>query len=258
VFSLVRQPRWLGLLALALVLCLLFWWLGLWQWHRHFARADLNAAVEAAQSQPVQPLTQVMPDPGTLPDRAEHRRVSASGHYLADAQMLQRNADGRAGFAVITPLRLDSGGTLLVDRGFVPFSLSSADAPASDVTPPSGEVTVQVRLRAAQEGSNRAAPAGQIYSITPDEYPLSLQAPVYASYGDLVEQSPPPSDDLELPPLADIGMGPHLFYALQWWSFIAIALIGYVVLLRREAAGHEAAADRSSRSDDTPAGLSSS
>jgi cytochrome oxidase assembly protein ShyY1 len=30
-------------------------------------------------------------------------------------------------------------------------------------------------------------------------------------------------------------MGPHLFYALQWWSFIGIAAVGYVVLLRREA-----------------------
>ena len=234
-FSLVRQPRWLGLLALALVLCVAFWWLGLWQWHRHFTRAELNAAVDAAQAQPVAPLTEVMPDPRVIPAGAEYRTVSASGRYLGGQQLLLRGANGRAGFGVITPLRLDTGGTLLVNRGFVRYSLSSPDTPASDVMPPSGPVTVQARLRASEGSSDHVPLAGELDTIDPPSYPQSLEQPVYAAYGDLVTQTPAPDPALELPEPANIGMGPHLFYAIQWWSFIAIALVGYWVLLRREA-----------------------
>lgn len=234
-FSLVRRPRWLGLLALALVLCVTFWWLGLWQWHRHFTRADLNAAVDTAQALPVTPLVEVMPDPEVLPPDAEYRTVSASGHYVAAEQRLLRNANGRAGFGVITPLRLDTGGTLLVNRGFVPYSLASPNTPADDVTPPTGPVTIETRLRAPQGAPDQPPPGGQLYAIDPTSYPEALEQPVYAAFGDLAMQTPTPDPDVELPPAASIGMGPHLFYAIQWWSFIAIALIGYLVLLRREA-----------------------
>ena len=253
VFSLVRQPRWLGLLALTLLLCVLFWWLGVWQWHRHQTRSELNAAVHTAQAEPVAPLTAVMPDPTELPDGAEHRRVTATGRYLASAQLLQRNPNGRAGFAVLTPLELDSGGTLLVNRGFVEFSLTSPNAPASDVAPPTGTVHVQVRLRAPEETTDRTAPTGEVYVVNPADWPTALPGPVYVAYGDLVDQTPPPSSDLELPPPADLGLGPHLFYAFQWWSFILIALIGYVILVRREAqALSNPAGEPGPGPDDTP------
>ncbi|MFL6181503.1 MAG: SURF1 family protein [Actinomycetes bacterium] len=259
-FSLVRQPRWLGLLALTLILCVLFWWLGVWQWHRHETRSALNAAVHTAQAQPIAPLAKVMPDPHELPFGAEHRQVTASGRYLADAQLLERNPNGRAGFAVLTPMQLDAGGTLLVNRGFVPFSLTSPNTPAADVTPPSGPVHVNVRLRAPEETTDRPAPSGEVYVINPAGYPEALPDPVYVAYGDLVDQTPTPSPDLELPPPADIGLGPHLFYAIQWWCFILIALIGYVVLVRREAAAaSDPPADSESQpgSDDTPVGADS-
>jgi cytochrome oxidase assembly protein ShyY1 len=253
VFSLVRQPRWLGLLALTLLLCLLFWWLGVWQWHRHQTRSELNAAVHAAQAEPVAPLTKVMPDPSQLPEGAEHRGVTATGRYLADVQLLQRNPNGRAGFGVLTPLEIDSGGTLLVNRGLVHYSLTDPNSPASDVAPPSGTVHVEVRLRAPEETTDRAAPPGEVYAINPASYPTALPEPVYVAYGDLVDQTPAPSPDLELPPPADLGLGPHLFYAFQWWSFILIAVIGYVILLRREAqAGSDPTTTPEPGADDTP------
>ena len=251
--SLVRQPRWLGLLALALGLCVLFWWLGLWQWHRHEDRSAHNAAVRAAQAQPASPLSEVMPDPGTLPAGAEYREATATGRYVPSDQVLQRTPGGRAGFAVVTPFALDTGGTLLVNRGYVPFSRVDPNTPESDVTPPSGSVDVVVRMREPQGGDDRDAPDGQIYSIEPADYPLALPAPVYDAYGELVEQSPEPAPDIELPLASDLGMGPHLFYAFQWWSFIAIALVGYVLLLRRES---RASPNTARREDDTPVSAS--
>jgi cytochrome oxidase assembly protein ShyY1 len=243
VFSLARQPRWLAFLALTATLCVLFWWLGTWQWHRHEERSARNDAVETAQGQPVEPLTTVVPDPDQLPPGAEYRQVSATGHYVAAAQVLQRNPLGRAGFAVVTPLELDSGGTVLINRGFVNFSLTDPNTPAVDVTPPAGPVEVTMRLRVPEDASDRTAPEGQVYDIDPGSYPLLLSAPVYAAYGDLVDQTPAPTTDLELPEPADLGLGPHLFYAFQWWSFIPIAIVGLVLLLRRESKVDEARTD---------------
>jgi cytochrome oxidase assembly protein ShyY1 len=235
----------MAFIAITVGLCVLFWWLGLWQWHRHEDRSARNDAVEAAQQTPEQPLSGVMPDPASLPTGAEHRLVTATGQYLPTAQLLQRNPSGRAGFAVLTPLELDAGGTMIVNRGFVPPSTTNPNTP-SDVEglePPSGPVEVVMRLRAPQDTTNRTAPDGQVYDIDPPAYPAEVPEPFYVAYGDLVAQTPEAGSGLERPEPADLGMGPHLFYAFQWWLFIPIALVGLLLLLRREARHDQAPAD---------------
>lgn len=240
--SLVRQPRWLALVALTAVFTMLFWWLGAWQLDRHQERVTRNNQVRSALDAPVQPLTAAMPDPSQLPAGIEHRRVETEGRYLKAAQLLQRNPSGRAGFGVLTPLELASGGTLLVNRGFVRLSRTDPNAPdaAADLVPPAGEVTVIVRLRAPEISDGREAPEGQVYDIDPANATAfsqnlpGLPPPIYAAYGELVEQEPAGGTDLERPAPADLGMGPHLFYAIQWWLLIPIAVGGLVLLLRRE------------------------
>jgi len=215
-------------------MCALFWWLGTWQWGRHLERADRNAAIERAQGQEPVDLADLVPDPTDQDDSAVYRPVTASGTYLADEQVLQRNPRGRSGYEVLTPLQLDEGGTLLVDRGWVAASPTDVSAPAADVAPPDGPVRVTVRLRAAQPTSDRQAPAGQVYVIDPGSMAETLPQPVYALYGELIDQDPPPDATLELPQPSETGIGVHLFYAIQWWLFIVIALLGFGALLRRE------------------------
>jgi cytochrome oxidase assembly protein ShyY1 len=245
VLSLVRQPRWVAFIAITVCMCVLFWWLGLWQWHRHEDRSAHNDAVQAAQQTPEQPLDAVMPDPAELPPSAEHRLVGATGQYLPAAQVLQRNPSGRAGFAVLTPLVVDGGGTVIVNRGFVPPSTTNPNTPGDveGLTPPSGPVEVVLRLRASQDTTDRTAPDGQVYDIDPRAYPAELSDPVYVAYGDLVDQMPDSGSALERPEPADLGMGPHLFYAFQWWLFIPIALVGLLLLLRREARHDQGSSD---------------
>ena len=247
--SLVRQPRWIAFGVITLVLCVAFWWLGLWQWHRHEERSSHNAAVQRAQQLDPVPLAHAMPDPAELPTGAEHRPVTASGVYSASGQVLQRNPGGRAGFQVVTPLQLEGGGSLIVNRGFIAPSTTDPNQPASEVQPPAGRVEVVVRLRAAEADGDRAAPAGQIYGIDPAHYPVTLPTPVHVAYGDLVAQDPSPPADLILPPVADLGSGPHLFYAIQWWSFIPLAIIGFILLMRREARDRIAAESGEPRRD---------
>ena len=49
-------------------------------------------------------------------------------------------------------------------------------------------------------------------------------------------------------PPPPLSKGPHLSYAVQWFIFSVIALVGYPVILRRQAYGRDRSAD-----DDWPA-----
>jgi len=56
------------------------------------------------------------------------------------------------------------------------------------------------------------------------------------AYLQLVTQQPPQSGELPVPPDAPVLTdGPHLSYAIQWFSFTAIAVIGFGVVLERRA-----------------------
>ena len=243
VLALLRQPRWLGLAALTVGMCVLFWWLGTWQFGRHLERSEQNAAIERAQNADPAELDSLVPIPTDPPVTAAYRSATATGTYLADRQVLQRNPRGRSGYAVITPLALEDGGTLLVDRGWVAASPTDVNIPATDVTPPAQAVTVTVRLRAASPSSDRQAPDGQIYDIDPGGMSEGLPRPVYGLYGELIDQVPASDSPLELPEPTETGIGVHLFYAIQWWLFIVIALVGLGVLLRRETRDSERVSD---------------
>ncbi len=65
---------------------------------------------------------------------------------------------------------------------------------------------------------------------------------VYGGYADLVREQPAPRRApaaIEAPRTSE---GPHLAYAFQWFLFACLALGGYVVLARREAADRRATA----------------
>ena len=60
-----------------------------------------------------------------------------------------------------------------------------------------------------------------------DLYPVALQ---------LIAQTPPQADDLPQPLDApDLSEGPHFSYAVQWFIFTTIAVVGYPVILFKVA-----------------------
>jgi cytochrome oxidase assembly protein ShyY1 len=66
-------------------------------------------------------------------------------------------------------------------------------------------------------------------------------APVYLL---LQEQTPTQPGRYPVPaPLAPLSEGPHLGYAIQWFTFATIAVVGFVVLAVREGRDAEPAAD---------------
>ena len=122
--------------------------------------------------------------------------MTATGTYLADEQVLQRNPLRPLRLRRRHPALLAGGGTLLVDRGWISPRAPTPTLPAADVTPPTGHVDVTVR--AAQPtgvvrppGAHRARSTTSPPSMA-DVAGDDLPQPVYAGYGELLDQDPPP------------------------------------------------------------------
>ncbi len=155
-----------------------------------------------------------------------YRSVSASGEFDADRQILIDNKvhSGRAGYHVVTPLRLDDGRAVLVDRGWVPAGVTRAELPRE--APPSGKVVVVGRLNAtpAYFEFDHAAPVGRLWqNLDPTRFAAATGIAVLPV---VVEQtvSIGPGDTLIRDwPAPDFGVDKHRIYMLQWYLFALLA-----------------------------------
>ncbi len=246
--------RWLGLLALAIVIAAACALLGRWQLHRLESRHAKNALVSRnVAAPPVLPGRVVRVDHG--PDPADQwRRVRSTGRYDPDHTLLVRNRtlDGRLGFHVLVPFLTAAGPALLVDRGWVPAGETASDLP--DVPrPPPGEVAVTARIRQSEPASTTGQPPrGQVTRIDVSRIRTGLPYPAYGGYGELTREEPAPRRTPQPLPVPQLSTGPHLAYAVQWFLFALMALGAYVLLARREATDRRAAAAGGSRTVNVP------
>ncbi len=230
--------RWGGYLALTVAFAVACGLLSWWQWARRDEAVTEIARVERNYDAEPRPIEQVLgaPDAWTADD--EWVPVAVRGEYLVDEQLLVRNRvlGGSPGLEQLVPLRLDGGGVLVVDRGWLPVADTPDSAPADVPAPPSGEVTVTVRLRPAEPAlPGRTAPPGQIPSIDVRTIVDHLGEGGYtAAYGVLASEDPPMGDMPVAAPRPTEDEGPHLSYALQWIAFGVLAFIGLFWAWRRE------------------------
>ena len=155
----MRTPasQWRSLLApglAALFALTVLIGLGTWQLQRKAWKEDLIARIAAGiHGEP----GEILPESAWSEWRAEDdefRRVRLSGTFLHEHEALvyglasaQRGVPAQ-GFYLFTPLRLASGATVIVNRGFVPTELRDpAFRPQSQ---PPGEATVTGLVRAPQ------------------------------------------------------------------------------------------------------------
>lgn len=219
--------------------------LGFWQLNRLEERRATNEKLAAAMAAPVLPLdSDAVAAVATDPESFRFRRVRASGEYDESGTSLLRGRarQGSPGVHLITPLRLERGaGIVLVDRGWLP----AADATTADPRPyrRPGTVTLEGMIRrlppTSESGSRPLTTRFDDLAI-PTFQRLDLES--YRShYGPellpfYIERSgagvTPGGPPFGAPPPA-LDEGPHLGYALQWFSFAAIALIGFGVVVAR-------------------------
>ena len=80
-----------------------------------------------------------------------------------------------------------------------------------------------------------ASPVERITKVDLGQIGAQLPYPILPIYLLLQTQQPPQRGSLpEPPPLPPLTNGPHLSYAFQWFSFATIAIVGCIVLLRRD------------------------
>ena len=241
--------RVLGLVLVALLVAAGCTFAGFWQWQRgedrerdvEILRGNFSAtpvAIDAILESPTAPLAST----------DTWRPVTLEGRYVEDSTVLLRNrpVSGSPAFHLLAPFTIDApgssfdGAVLVVDRGWVPLGQDAAGA-ASVPEPPTGDVSIEVRLRPAERESPRTAPPGQSHSIAPAPVlastGLGTDSLVAQAYGSLVEESPAPAvvpGALDLP---STDFGPHRSYAMQWWVFALGALVGFGILASRELRG---------------------
>ena len=238
------RPRWLVAHVVVLGLVAAFISLGLWQLRRLDERRADNARITANMASPPRPLDDVLAAHGNDPDALIYRRVVVEGAFRpADEVLLTPRSNGRtAGHHVLTPLITAEGQGVLVDRGWVPFA--DDDPPIEAAPPPEGTVAVTGVLLPTVEAARSGASNGGdrlTYLSSADVDLVQPQVDVALHpFSILLQGQEPRGGDLPVPgePPA-VSEGSHESYAWQWFSFTAILLIGYPLLIRRSLSGRD-------------------
>jgi len=193
--------------------------LGVWQLHRLGERRALNARIEARLDEPPLELTSGVT--GLSADSLTYRRAVAHGVFAFGDQRVEggRSYLGEPGVHVLTPLRFADGTGVVVVRGWT-YSPDAATVDLDSLSEPDTTTAVGVLLPAV--GRRSIAPESLAVG-----YPL---LPVLLRRTDSAPGTPPALVPVPLPPLNN---GPHLSYAVQWFSFATIAVVGGIILARR-------------------------
>lgn len=240
--------RWLLLTAFVAALAVTFVNLGQWQLDRLDQRRDSNANVAAHEQAPVVSFDEAFGD--VIGDDDQWQRVEVTGTFLGDRQLQARyrSFNDATGWELVTPLVTADGRTVLVDRGFVQRP-ADEDFPRTYPPPPPGEVTVLGFVRRNEQGRQNALTPTQdtVRLINSEAIEPWLGRPLVNGYVTLISVDPPqqgPLQPLTPPPLTE---GPHLSYALQWFTFTLIAGIGLFVLIRNDILDRKKAAAKAAR-----------
>lgn len=235
------RGRWLAGHFVVLALAALFLRLGFWQLDRLDQVRGSNALIESRRSLPVADLEELVRPDDPRGGPAVQRRVTVRGRYDAAVRIVSdfRSVDGQPGVDVLTPLVTDDGAAVIVDRGWVPASRPESGIPTSAV-PPQGVVEVSgFVLEGVSPGSARGATTGGVLQLTRIDLGLlqqELRYDLYPVYVRLQSQQPAQASGLPRPVAPpELDDGPHLSYAVQWFVFAAIGLLGWPLVLRRAA-----------------------
>lgn len=251
-WAFLLRPGWLALAAVVVAFAYLcFTVLAPWQLGKSTKTSRENHQIEHSMTADPVSLTTLLPHQDSSAPAAQWHRVTATGHYRPDLQVVARLrvVDGDPAFEVLVPFAVDDGPTVLVDRGYVrPEAGSRVPAIAP---PPEKTVTITARLRDPEPPMPSKDPFTahgftQVYSIDIGQVAALTGVPLAGSYLRLVNNQPGGLGVIGLPHL---DAGPFLSYGIQWITFGvgAPAGLGYFafseIRARRREREHAAAAD---------------
>jgi surfeit locus 1 family protein len=235
--------------SLVIIVALVCVRLGFWQLDRLADRRAENRVLLAASMQPAVELTPALAAAiAREPEAYRFRRVRLSGNVpgASDVVLRGRAYEGRPGVHLLAPVVLDGASSAVVlNRGWAPSPDGSTVDPREFSPPPTVHIEGIVHPYPAAEG--RGVPL----SVELDGYPVfSLSRMDRIALADRapatllpfwVQQLDSGNGEANAIPLA-IAMpvpdeGNHLSYALQWFGFAGIFLVGLGVMVVRGRSG---------------------
>jgi len=227
--SFLLRPGWIALILVVIAFTYLcFMVLAPWQLGKNSRTSRQNQQIEYSLNTAPVPLKTLLPQQDSSAPDAQWRRVTATGHYLPDVQVLARLrvVDSDQAFEVLAPFAVDDGPTVLVDRGYVRPEPGSHVPPIA--RPPQETVTLTARLRDSEPTVPNKDPFSrdgfeQVYSVHTEQVSALTKIPLAGSYLQLVEGQPGGLGVIDVPHL---DAGPFLSYGIQWISFGILAPIG--------------------------------
>ncbi len=251
-FGFLLSGRWIGWLALTVAFAAACAALGSWQMDR---RDKAVATVERVASNYGQAPISFDEAASVFEDFKQPREwtpVTMTGVYATEDTRIVRNRplNGRPGYEVLVPLKLEDGKTVIINRGWLPIGNNNAGHPDSVPDPPKGSVDVVARIKPAEPDVRAGAPEGQLASINLSEYQQQLEYPILTgSYGLLESESPTAATAPRPLPKPDIDTGPHLSYSLQWFAFGLLGFVGLGYAARQQALSDAAATEHGEDDD---------
>jgi surfeit locus 1 family protein len=209
--------------------------LGSWQVERLAWKNDLLKTMAERMAAAPRPLTG--PAWGVVED---YEKVSVTGHFLHDREfhMLARSVPGgELGYQILTPFAVDGGGTVIVDRGFVP----------TDHRDPGTRLSGQVQGDVSVVGISRHPHEPALKWFIPDNRPaenlwLWPDLTVMAHTAGLAAVAPfvIDADATANPGGLPVGgqtqvdiPNDHLQYAITWYSLAVVLVVMFVLYHRR-------------------------
>lgn len=230
------RPGWLVLAAVVIGFAYMcFAVLAPWQLGKNTRTSERNTLLEQSIDADAVPIDTLIG--GAAPTaQDEWRKVVATGSYVPDSDVLVRlrSVEDAPAYEVLTPLLLDDGQTMLVNRGYV-RPVQGTQAPPIPAAP-TGPVTVEGRIRMSEgtvPGKEPFTEAGteQVYFIDSGQIGQFIGTDLVPGYLQLDDAQP---GGLGTIPLPQLDAGPYLSYGLQWLAFGIMAPLGLAYFVRAE------------------------
>lgn len=213
--------------------------LGWWQLDRAAQKQALQTAITQQSAQAVlrnADAAALFAGSATSADRSAwlHRPVQLTGRWQAahTVYLDNRQMQGRPGFYVLTPLLLEGGGAVVVQRGWVPRNFQDRTALPPIATP---QGLVQVTGRIAAAPAQLYALGTEPADVATSHIRQNLDLPAYAQQTGLalpplsVVQTDAASEGLLRDwPVPDAGVSKHYGYAFQWFGLCALVALLYL------------------------------
>lgn len=219
-------------LAIPLACAALFVRLGVWQLSRLKEKRAFNAILLSRLSAPPKDVTSL---PGDT-SQGHYRRVTASGTMLYDREVAYggRSHEGSPGVDLLTPMKIAGRDTvIMINRGWAYSANAAQIENARWKERDSASVSGYAETFSGAERGTVPPKERRVHALDRSAVQALVGLPV-APYI-LTQTSDSAHRDsipvrLETPALDE---GPHQSYAIQWFSFALVAVVGGVALSRR-------------------------